>query len=74
MKAYADLYNLPEDERIQAIAATAAAGNIVGFIVETDEKADRYCAKLKAFPVRVIDRSPGPVRNTIMVRVGPKES
>lgn len=74
MTAYADLYNLPEDERIKSIAATAACGHIVGFVVEDHEKADRYVEKLKAYPVRIIDRHPGPVKNTILVRVGPKES
>lgn len=71
MKACADLYALPEDERIQAIAETAAAGHVVGFIVEDDgKKADRYTAKLTRYPVRVIDRGPGPVPNTVLVRVG----
>lgn len=74
MKAYADLAGLPEDVRIRAIADAAAAGNIVGFIVDDDAKADRYIEKLKAYPVRFIDRKVGPVEKTVMVRVGPKES
>lgn len=75
MKAYADLGDLPEDERIALIAATAARGNVVGVVVEDDPlKVDRYVKKLMAYPVRIIDRKVGPVKNTILVRVGPKES
>jgi hypothetical protein len=74
LRAYADLGDLPEDERIKVIAATAAAGEIVGFVVDDNPKADRYIKKLGAYPVRVIDRMAGPVKNTILVRVGPKES
>lgn len=73
MTGYADIANLPESRRIALIAATAAQC-IVGFIVEDDAKADRYVALLGAYPVRVIDRRPGPVAGTVMVRVGPKES
>lgn len=74
MKAYADLADLPEDKRITVIAGVAAAGQIVGFVVEDEPKADRYIEKLAAYPVRVIDRGPGPVKSTVLVRVGPKES
>lgn len=74
MKAYADLADLPEDERIKIIADTAASGSIVGFFVDDEQKADRYIKKLAKYPVRIIDRKPGLVANTIMIRVGPKES
>ena len=74
MRAYADLFGLPEDERIRVIAEVAASGEVVGFVVEDDAKADRYVEKLKAYPVRLIDRMRGPVAGTVMVRVGPKES
>ena len=73
-KGFADLADLPEDERIRLIAGTAAHGHVIAFIVEDDQKADRYIAKLAKYPVRVIDRSAGPVKGTIAVRVGPKES
>ncbi len=74
MKGYADLADLPEDERIRLIAKTAEI-SVVGFFVDDDgEKADRYIRKLAAYPVRVIDQKPGLVAGTIMVRVGPKES
>ena len=75
MKAYADLADLPEDERIRIIAATAAEGQIVGVVVDAEAgKAERYITKLKKYPVRIIDQMPGPVKNTVLVRVGPKES
>lgn len=74
MKGYADLYELPEDQRIRVIAEAASLGNVVGFVVEDDAKADRYITKLQEYPVRIIDRKAGPVKNTIIVRVGPKES
>lgn len=74
MEAFADLADLPEDDRIRAIARTAEHGHVVGFVVEDDAKADRYILKLAAFPVRIIGRGPGPVKNSILVRVGPKES
>lgn len=78
MEAYADLADLPEDERIRIIAEVAAAGKIVGFVVDDDAnepgKADRYIEKLKAYPVRFIDRKPGPVKGATIVRIGPKEN
>ena len=73
MKAYADLGDLPEDDRIKVIAETAASGEIVGFVVEDDAKADRYVEKLGKYPaVRVIDRMPGPIKGCVLVRVGAK--
>lgn len=73
MKAYADLADLPEDDRIAIIGEAAASGQIVGFFVDDDEKADRYILKLlQRFKVRIIDRKPNVlVKNTVLVRVGP---
>jgi hypothetical protein len=75
VKGYADLADLPEDDRITSIGKTAAAGNVVGVVVDDDAKADRYIKKLsRRFPnVRVIDRGAGPVAGTVLVRVGPAE-
>ncbi len=75
MKAYADLADLPEDERIRLAAETALCGHIVG-VVTDDElgKPERYIRKLEAHGVRIIDRSAGPVKHTVLIRVGPKES
>ena len=72
MKAFADLADLPENDRI-AIIAKAAEEHIVGFVVDDEPKADRYIDKLKAYPlVRFIDRGKGPVKGTVLVRVGPR--
>lgn len=75
MKAYADLADLPEDERIRIAAETAAAGHIVGVVVDDEPgKPERYIKKLSAYPIRIIDRNKGPVKRTVLIRVGPKES
>lgn len=73
MEGYADLADLPEDERIEIIARTAKSGRIVGVAIDDeDEKVDRYIRKLTALGVRIIDRGPGLVKHTVLVRVGPK--
>lgn len=75
MTVYADAFALPEDDRIELIGETAAAGALVGVIVEDDAKADRYVKKLtERFigRVRIVDRMKGPVKNTILIRVGPQ--
>jgi hypothetical protein len=75
VKAYADLGDLPEDERIRLAAETALRGNVVGVVTDDEPgKPERYIRKLEARGVRVIDRGPGPVKNTVLIRVGPKES
>lgn len=73
MKAFADIADLPEDDRIALIAATAAT-QIVGFFVDDDVKADRYIKKLGK-RVRLIERKSNlPVEGAVFVKVGPKES
>jgi hypothetical protein len=73
MKAFADLADLPEDERIAVIAATAQT-QVVGFFVDDDVKADRYIRKL-GDRVRLIERKPDVlVKGTVFVKVGPKEN
>ncbi len=75
MKGYVDIAELPEDDRIALIARTAAAGNVVGVALEDDDaKIARYESKLRADGARIIDRKPGLVAGTILLRVGPKES
>lgn len=71
MRGFSDLADLPEDDRIRIIADAAMTGATVGFVVDDDTKADRYIQKLGGYRVRVIDRGPGPVRGTVLVRVGP---
>lgn len=78
MTIAADLHKLSEDDRIKLIgrsvmqqpASSADAPVMNGFIVESEEKADRYIRKLqKGFPgIRVVDRSPAPF-GMILVRV-----
>lgn len=76
VKAYADLADLPEDDRIRIAAETAIQGMcIVGVAVDDDPaKVARYVRKLQASGVRVIDQTPGPVKNVVLIRIGPKES
>jgi hypothetical protein len=67
---YADIADLPEDERIVAIGKMAASGTKVAFIVEDNTKADRYIRKLLLdFAVRVTERGDGPVKGTVYVKV-----
>lgn len=72
MPAYADLADLPEDERI-VIIGRHAEKSIVTFILEDDEKAERYIRKLLLdYKVKIIARGSGPVKNTVYVKVGPE--
>lgn len=67
---FADLADMPEDERIRAIADQVTAGARVAFIVEDAAKAERYLEKLRALmAVKVIERRPGPVEGTVLVKV-----
>ena len=69
---YADLADLPEDERIAIIGKSAESGKRVAFIVEDTAKADRYIRQLLLdFNVRVLERGSGPVKDTVYVKVGP---
>jgi hypothetical protein len=74
VKAFADLGDLPEEDRIKVIVEACRAGNICGVVFETQEKADRYSLMLRAYGVRIIDTKPGPIKDSVMLRVGPKES
>jgi hypothetical protein len=65
-----DLARLSENDRIALLLRHVAQGQTVAFIVETDEKADRYVRKLGP-GVRVVWRGPGLARGTIMVKIGP---
>ena len=75
MKAYADLADMPEDDRIRVAADAAKAGHIVGVVTDDEPgKPERYIRKLEAQGVRIIDRARGPVKHSVMIRIGPKES
>lgn len=79
-RAIFDLAALQEDDRIEKIGNTIMQSPqstldkpiVVGVIVEDDVKADRYISKLKnKFPrICIIDRCPGPVPNTVLLRFG----
>ena len=72
---FADIADLPEDERVSIIGRYAESGIVIAFIVDDDEKADRYIRKLRQrHKVRVISRGPGPVAQSVAVRVGPLEN
>jgi hypothetical protein len=73
MTVYRDAADLPEDVRIDLIGKHASSGKRVAFVVEDDEKADRYMRKLKEkFPnLKEIERGNGPVEGVIYVKVGP---
>jgi hypothetical protein len=70
---YADIADLPEDQRIVVIGNMAMTGKIVAFIVDDNEKANRYLRKLREkFPMVVeVDRLPDvPIKNVVSVKVG----
>lgn len=71
MKAFADLADLPEDDRIRVIGETAEHGERVGFFVDDDAKADRYIKKLtERFRVQVVERKRNVlVNNTVFIAV-----
>ena len=78
VKGFADLANLPEDERIDLIGRyVIETKQTVGVLTDSgrgDEcKPQRYIDKIKKrFPsVQIIGKEPGPIKNTICIRVGP---
>ena len=80
MRGFADLSNMPEDERIRVIGEFAEqqpSGMLIGIIVDHDtarRKVRRYCEKLTSrFKVRIVDMSPGPVSGSTVIRITPKK-
>ena len=72
---YKDLGGLAEDDRIREIGEKCMRDKlVVGFVVDDEpDKPERYIRKLKErWPgIRVEHVGPGPVAETILVRVGP---
>ena len=71
---FLDIADLEEDARIDEIgqAATRSPGKRIGFVTDDEPgKAERYISKLVGkFPKVIIEsQGPGPVANTILVRV-----
>lgn len=74
---FADLHRLQEDDRIREIGEKAAAGNLVGVLVDDQEKKiARYIKKVtERYPtVKLIDRQPGPTRGIVTLRFGPNKT
>ena len=72
-KAYADMHNLPEDQRIWFIAHQVIDHGLTVAVFVDDEpgKPERYAEKLRAFGVVVLSQSKGPVANVVTLKVGP---
>lgn len=72
---FKDIADEPEDERVRQIGEkTMREKLVVGFVTDAEEgKAERYIAKLqKRFPgIRLISQGPGPVPETVLVKMGP---
>jgi len=71
----ADMYHLPEDDRIDLIASEVSKGQIVGVLLEMGiGKVERYISKLaQRYPdVRLISRVWGPGPTVETVTFGPK--
>lgn len=72
---YADIANLPEDDRIELIGRQVqkmGAGKIVAFLTDDEVgKPERYIEKLrKRFPgLVVVDKRKGPIENVVTVRI-----
>ena len=68
---FADLHSLTEDQRIDLVGRCVMMGQTTGFLVEDDEKADRYIKKLtERFPgVQIGAR--GKVGTSVAVKVLP---
>lgn len=75
LKGFADLGDLPEDDRIRAIGTYVEQhpGEIVGVVVDEDRtgaKATRYVGKLATrHRVRIVDVTAGPVPHSTVIRV-----
>jgi hypothetical protein len=70
VKNYIDAFNLTEDQRCRLIAERVTAGEVVGFMVETDAKADRYMRRIKKIEPRATETFRGPaVEGVILVKL-----
>ena len=75
-EGYADLADLPEDERIEIIGRMVVErGKTVAVCVDDQPaKVARYLAKLRArFPaIVVLSQDKGPVKGVVTLRLGPQ--
>lgn len=76
MTQYADLFELSEDSRIQAIGEAAMTGKTVGVCLEKDEpkKIARYIKKVtERYPeIAVLSRIDGPTALIVTIKFGRK--
>lgn len=75
MTAYADLADLPEDDRIAAIVRTARAkpGQIIGVAVDDEPgKVERYKTKLRMAGLQILGDAAGPVKGAWFIQVTAK--
>jgi hypothetical protein len=72
-RGFADLADLPEDERIKFIAHHVLAHGLTVAVCVDDEvgKPERYAEKLRALGVAVLSQDKGPVANVVTLKVGP---
>jgi hypothetical protein len=72
-EGYADLADLPEDERIRIIIATVANGKTVAVCVDDHAaKIERYKRKLAASGGVILSTTKGPVKGAVTITVGPQ--
>ena len=72
MPKYADLADLPENERIHIMAEYALKGNVISCQTDDDDdKVARYIEKMEAHGVRHISTGPGLVPGTKSISFGP---
>lgn len=71
--AFADLADLPEDERIKVIAHYVRDHGLTVAVCIDDVpgKPERYAKKLRKHGCRIIEQFAGPVPETITLKVGP---
>ena len=72
-RGFADLADLPEDERIEAIAHHVRDHGATAAVCVDDEpgKPERYARKLAARGCRIIEQAKGPVAGVVTLKVGP---
>lgn len=70
---FADLADLPEDDRIQAIAHYVRDHGRTAAVCVDDEpgKPERYARKLAAHGCRIVELVKGPVPGVVTLKVGP---
>lgn len=73
-KGFADLADLPEDERIELISHHVKQHGLSVAVCVDDlpGKPERYARKLEKLGCRVVETLPGPVHNVVTLRVEPR--